>query len=563
MRQSPQTFLFDEAVPIAVGGDLIIDYFAGGGGASHGIERALGRSPDVAINHSPSAIAMHEKNHPRTHHIRACVWSVSARRQLPVGRVKFFWASPDCGHFSKAKGGKPLNKKIRGLAWVVPRVMGQRRPEVSVVENVIEFMDWGPLNKHGKPNKNKKGQHFRKWLRQIRALGAEVEHRILDAADYGAPTHRKRLFVIARLDGLPIVWPEPTHGPGRAHPYRTAAECIDWTIPVPSIFGRTLKDGTPDPLAEATQRRIAEGLKRFVFENQRPFIVSVNHGRDVNRSRDAGLPMPTITSHNGFAVVAPTLVQTGYGERPGQTPRALDIQAPLGTVVACGVKHALVTAWLAKHYTGVVGHLPTRPIGTITTVDHHSVVTACLTKYHGETEGRVRAGQPVDEPLHTIDTAPRFGVVAAHLTKFYGSAKAGQTVERPAPTITATGQHIGLVAAFCVKYYGQGVGQPVSEPLHTIVTKARFGLVTIDIDGQTYALVDIGLRMLTPRELARCQGFDERYQLVGTQAEQVAAVGHSVSPPLAEAIVRSNYPHAVVPVRVGSRRRKPAERTAA
>jgi DNA (cytosine-5)-methyltransferase 1 len=490
-----QTFLFDEAVPRVGPRFIILDYFAGGGGASHGIERALGRSPDIAINHCAHAIAMHTLNHPDTDHVQSNVWEVNARRHLPPGRVGLTWFSPDCTHFSRAKGGKPVSKKIRGLAWIVLRVMGQRRPDVSVIENVAEFRTWGPV-RDGQPVKAKAGQHFRKWIRQIEALGAVVEHRVLDAADYGAPTHRKRLFVIARLDGKSIVWPEPTHGPGRANPYRTAAECIDWSIPCPSIFGRK------KPLAEATMRRIAEGMKRFVFQNPKPFIVQVNHGGDTNRSRAADEPMPTITAKHGFAVIAPTLVQTGYGEREGQKPRALDIEAPLGTVVAGGAKHAVVTAWLAKHYGGVVGHMPDRPIGTVTAVDHHSVVMA-------------------------------------HLTKFYGTST-GQAVDAPAPTITGQGQHVGLVAAFCIKYYGQGTGQPLSEPLHTVVSKARFGLVTIDLDGETYALVDIGLRMLTPRELARCQGFDEGYQLTGTQAEQTARIGNSVSPPMAEAIVRAN-----------------------
>lgn len=496
-----QAYLFDEAVPTNDEGALIFDYFAGGGGASHGIEQALGRSPDVAINHCANAIAMHAVNHPTTTHIKSSVWNINARRQLPTGHVRLFWASPDCKHFSRAKGGKPVSKKIRGLAWIVLRIMGQRRPDVTVVENVAEFQDWGPV-RDGQPIKAKAGQTFRKWVRQMEALGAVVEKRVLNAADYGAPTHRRRLFIIARLDGKPIVWPEPTHGPGREHPYKTAAECIDWSIPCPSIFGRKR------PLAEATMRRIAEGLKRFVFESAKPFIIPVrSHGGGGNGPRSADLPLRTITTtkRGEFAAIVPTLVQTGYGEREGQTPRALDIQAPLGTVVASG-KHALVTAFLAKHYGGVVGHMPDRPIGTITAVDHHSVVTAHLTKFHGDVGGRTRAGQPVDEPIHTIDTAPRYG----------------------------------LVAAFCIKYYGQGTGQALSEPLHTVVSKARFGLVTVTLNGEEYALVDVGLRMLSPKELARCQGFDEDYHLVGTQAEQVARVGNSVSPPIAKAIVAAN-----------------------
>lgn len=253
-------------------------------------------------------------------------------------------------------------------------------------------------------------------------------------------------------------------------------------------------------------RRIAEGLRRFVLTNPRPFIVQVNHGRDLDRSRSLEQPMPTITSHHGFALAVPSFVRIGNGEREGQSPRVEDVQRPLGTIVAQGRKQGLIVAFLAKHYGGVVGHTPDRPLGTVTAVDHHSVV-------------------------------------AVHLTKFFGTST-GAPVDAPAPTITGQGQHVGLVAAFLVKYYGQGTAQSLGEPLHTIVSKARFGLVTVEIDGESYALIDIGLRMLSPRELARCQGFPDSFQLVGTQAEQVARVGNSVSPPLARAVVSALFPEA-------------------
>lgn len=456
-----QTFLFGEAVPELKRGALVFDYFAGAGGASTGIEQALGRSPDVAIDHCPNAVACHKLNHPNTDHYQVDVWDVDPRRHLPPGDVEMAWFSPNCQHFSRAKGGKPVSKKIRGLAWVVVRVARERKPRLIFLENVAEFATWGPLDADGMPVKAKAGQTFRAFVRKLERLGYAVEHRVLNAADYGAPTLRKRLVMIARRDGKPIVWPDATHGPGRAHPYRTAAECIDWTIPVPSIFDR------PRPLADATCKRLADGIMRYVVNAQRPFIVPVKtHG--------------------------------GGGNGPS------DIDAPLRTITASKRgEFALVAVWLAKHYGGVVGHSVERPLGTITTVDHHSVV-------------------------------------ACHLTKFYGTS-VGAGVDAPAPTITGQGQHIGLVAAFLTKYYSSSNnGQTLTEPMHTIVTKDRFGLVTVLIDGETYAIADIGLRMLTPRELARAQGFEDSFQLVGTQTEQVARIGNSVSPPMARAVVAAN-----------------------
>lgn len=447
-----QSYLFAEAVPECTR-PIIIDYFAGGGGVSHGIEQALGRSPDVAINHCAQAIAMHRINHPASEHLCVDVFDVDPVLHIPPGRVKFGWLSPSCTHFAHARGSRPVTKQMRGLAWVGLRLAAKRKPDILFYENVREFLTWGPVRR-GRPVRSKAGQTFRVFVAQLESLGYAVEWRVLDAADYGAPTHRRRLILIARCDGLPIVWPEPTHGPGRAHPYRTAAECVDWSLPSTSIFDRKR------PLADATMRRIAEGLRRFVLENPKPYIVNA-----------------------GTETQAPTLIQTGYGERKGQTPRALDLHQPLGTIVACGVKHALVSAFLAKHYKGVVGHGVDRPIGTITAKDHHSLV-----------EVQLEPGQ---------DKSDR-------------------------------------VAAFITTYYGQSVGQSLREPLATIVTKARFGLVTVDINGETYAVTDIRLRMLSPKELARCQGFDDSYQLIGTQAEQIERIGNSVSPPLVRAIIAAN-----------------------
>lgn len=434
------------------GPGLVVDSFAGGGGASLGIELAIGRSPDIAINHDPEAIAMHAANHPNTKHFCESVWKVDPAEATRGQPVDLMWASPDCKHFSRAKGGKPVNTGIRGLAWVVVRWAKTVRPRVILLENVEEFTTWGPLGDDGRPCPRRQGETFRRWVGHLRRLGYQVETRVLRACDYGAPTSRRRLFLVARCDGAPIVWPAPTHG--HARPYRTAAECINWDAPCPSIFERER------PLAEATCRRIARGLVRYVIESAHPFIVGgAAHG----------------------------LIQTGYGEREGQDPRALDIRRPLGTVVAGGAKHALVSAFLARHYSDrqggwVGGSSLTLPMPTVTTRDHHSVVTA----------------------NHEGARAP-------------------------------------MVRAFLTKYYGTGDGQALDLPLGTVTTKDRFGLVLVD--GVAHEIADIGMRMLTPRELARAQGFPDDYRLdVGgiSKTAQVRMVGNSVCPPVAAALVRAN-----------------------
>lgn len=488
-----QAFLFAEAAPELAKGNLVFDYFAGAGGASTGIEQALGRSPDVAINHCAHAVRVHALNHPSTDHYQVNVWDVDPRRHLPPGKVALAWFSPDCRHFSRAKGGKPVNKKIRGLAWIACRVAEARKPGVIVLENVAEFLTWGPL-RDGLPVKSLAGYTFRRFVRRLQKAGYEVAWRILNAADFGAPTKRMRLILIARSDGQAITWPEPTHGPGRQNPYKTAAECIDWTIPVPSIFGRKR------PLAEATMRRIAAGVRKFVLDCPQPFLIANNTN---NAPCSVDDPLSTITTGNRHFPVVPSLIHCGNGERPGQAPRTKDIQTPLGTVVGAR-KHALVVAFLAKHYTGVVGSPLDRPLGTVTAVDHHALVACCF-------------------------------------TKFYGSCNDGAPLDAPAPTVTGQGQHFGLVAAFLTKFYkGKHNGQSLTEPLHTVVTKDRFGLVVVSINGEDYAIADIGMRMLEPRELARCQGFADSFQLVGTKTDQIARIGNSVPPPLARAVVAAN-----------------------
>jgi DNA (cytosine-5)-methyltransferase 1 len=491
-------------------GGLIVDLFAGGGGASTGIEAATGRPVSVAINHSPTAIAVHRANHPGTKHYTTDIFEVDPVKATGGRPVELLWASPDCSDFSIAKGGKPRSQGIRSLAEVVIQWAELARPRVIFTENVREFTGWGPLDAHGYRIPEREGELFHRWRVRLELLGYEVAWRVLDASEYGAPTRRKRVFIVARCDGQPIAWPEPTHGPGRA-PFRTAAECIDWSLPCPSIFERER------PLAEKTLQRIAAGIRKFVLESSRPFVLKVNHGGGPERgSRVESLdsPLSTVTAaRRGHALVAPTLIQTSYGERPGQRPRYLDLHEPLGTVVAGGTKHALVTAFLAKHFGDpgrtsgggrVVGQELVAPVGTITARDHHSLVTSTLVKLRGEC--------------------------------------AGASLDAPAPTITAGGTHLAEVRAFLAAYYGGDSGQGLDEPLRTVVTRDRFGLVVVD--GIEHAITDIGMRMLEPHELLRAQfgRFAEGYDLshAKTKSAQVRLIGNSVCPEVAEALVRAN-----------------------
>lgn len=472
--------------------ELIVDNFAGGGGASEGIRIATGREPDFAINHDPEAIAMHARNHPSTTHVCGDVFDVRPR-ELVAGRpVGLAWFSPDCTFHSKARGGKPFRdpkeaRGRRGLAWVVVRWAREVKPRVILLENVEEFKDWGPLGDDGRPCTERRGLTFRRWVGSLRSAGYAVEWRELRACDFGAPTTRKRLFVIARCDGAPIVWPEPTHGPGR-RPFRTAAECIEWTMPCPSIFARHR------PLADKTMARIARGVRRFVLESGRPFIVPTAHGGDL---RVAGIDGPIRTicaSRRGdHALVAPTLIHTGNGERQEQAPRVYDIETPLGTIVATGQKHALVSGFLAKHNGG-----------------------------HEAT------GSSLSEPMHTLTTKDNKGLAVAHLA--HHQQREARTAE---------------VRAFLMKYYGTAIGQDAQPPLGTVTTRDRFGVVIVD--GVHHEIADIGLRMLAPRELFRAQGFGDHYVIDSTvdgatltKTAQIRMVGNSVSPPIAAALVRAN-----------------------
>ncbi|OTG64360.1 DNA cytosine methyltransferase [Acinetobacter sp. ANC 4470] len=467
--------------------ELIIDNFAGGGGTSTGLEQAFNRTVDVAINHDAKALAMHRINHPETKHYCESVWDIDpieVTGNQPVGLV---WLSPDCKHFSKAKGSKPVEKKIRGLAWVALRWAAKVRPRVIMLENVEEFKTWGDLGADGKPCPKQKGRTFNSFVNALKRQGYAVDYRELRACDYGSPTIRKRFFLIARRDGLSIKWPEPTHAhpdsiqvqKGNLKPWRTAAECIDWSLDCPSIFTRKR------PLATATLERIAGGLKKFVFNNQKPFVVNS---------------------------IAPVLTECANASNK----RSMPIDEPLRTICAQtkGGHHALISAFLAKNYTGVIGSGLREPVHTITAKDHNSLVVSHLSKMKN---GCI--GQDLDDPMHTLTTVNQFAEVRAFLTAFYGNEKDGNSVD---------------------------------EPLRTIPTRDRFGLVTIG--QQDYEIADIGFRMLQPVELFKAQGFPENYifthgtnehgqQITLTKTEQTRMVGNSVCPQLARALVEANFKH--------------------
>lgn len=448
-----------------INGELIVDNFAGGGGASTGIEDATGCCVDIAINHDPEAIKMHKANHPYTEHYCEDVWQVDPVKACKGHPVGMAWFSPDCKHFSKAKGGKPKDKFIRGLAWVACRWAGLVRPRVIMLENVEEFKTWGPLNRGHHPIKSKQGKTFEKFVQQLMDLGYEVQFKELVAADYGAPTMRKRFFMIARCDGKPIVWPKPTHGPadsaevkaGLIKPYVGAYTQLDFSLPCPSIFDTSeeikKKYGirAVRPLARKTMDRIARGVKKFVLDNPDPFVIE-------DESEDIKMPI--------------------------------------------------------------------------------------LIQYHSETTKDEVRGQGIENPIMTVDSSNRYGLVTSFISKFYKSGT-GQDIREPLHTITAGDGHFGEVRAFLTKYYGSGTGQDIKEPLDTITAQDRFGLVTIY--GTEYQIVDIGLRMLEPKELYGCQGFPEDYIIdrdcegkVYPRAEQVKRCGNAVCPPIPTALVRAN-----------------------
>lgn len=591
--------------------ELIVDNFAGGGGASLGIERGAGRAVDISINHDASAVEMHRLNHPATRHFCEDVWEVNPLKVTRGRPVGIAWFSPDCKHFSRAKGGKPVEKRIRGLAWIVIRWAKIVKPRIIFLENVREFEDWGPLAADNRPCPIRKGTTFKRWKSCLKSCGYVVETKVLNAADYGAPTHRRRLFLIARRDGEPIVWPKATHGPGTRRKYRTAAECIDWNLPCHSIFltreeGRAV--GVNRPLADKTMRRIAMGLKRYVIDNPKPFIVNVQHGGDHFRGQPADIPLSTISAKHGYglvtpfvagvggragqspatggdapigtvtakndrAIVAPILVSR-YGEGPGQQTRGQNVGEPIRTVTPANNTGVLIAPHLVEVQNGSsIGHRSIdrpshtitanpkgggmamaapilvgvggpgysakpadadQPIGTVMTENHRALAAAFIAKHYGGV-----VGHEVTRPIGTVTAVDHHSVAASTLIHMNHGAKTASGVDEPMRTVTAGGLHAAEVRAFLIKYFGCGCGQKCSEPMHTVTSRDRFGLVTVE--GQDYQIVDIGLRMLTPRELARAQGFPDSYILTGTKSSQVAKIGNSVCPVMAEALVRANY----------------------
>lgn len=608
--------------------EIIVDNFAGGGGASTGIEMAIGRSVDIAINHDPNAVAMHTTNHPDTLHYCESVYEVRPKVATAGRPVALAWFSPDCRHFSKAKGAKPVEKAIRGLAWIVIRWALDVGPRVMMLENVEEFKTWGPLlEAEMRPDPNRVGETFQAfvgmlttgipanhpalaecceflnisldseeatWL--VNGLGYTVEYRELRACDYGAPTIRKRFFMVMRRDGQPIVWPEATHGApkspavqaGKLAQWRRAAECIDWSIPAPSIFGRK------KPLAENTLRRIARGIQRFVIDSAEPFIVKCNHTTtkgqyDCFRGQSMTGPLQTITKTHGFAVAVPHLtkfrtgatgqpvtepvptVTAGTSKRPGGNGHALGIveaglvpflagnggseyQAkprPLDKPAHTILKESrccVVAPVIARQFGASVGHRANEPNGTITAGGggKSQLVSAFLAKHYGG--NYTGPGVGLDEPAHSVTTVDHHAVVASHLVKLRGTCRDGQRADEPMPTVTAGGQHVGEVkTTLAVEDYDEERAQQVLAFLKEYCGPDSTGLV--DIDGVTYRIVDIGMRMLQPRELYRAQGFPEWYIIDRdyrgvkyAKNKQVARCGNAVPPPFAEALVRANLP---------------------
>lgn len=556
-----------------INGELTVDNFAGGGGASTGIEMATGYSVDIAINHDPEAIRMHQTNHPSTKHYCTSVWDVDPVKACNGHPVALAWFSPDCKHFSKAKGGKPKDKNIRGLAWVSLRWAALVRPRMIILENVEEFQTWGPLNRRKHPIKSKKGETFRKFIRQLEDLGYKVEYRVLVAADYGAPTMRKRLFVEARCDGKPIVWPEPTHGPadsekvkaGLLKPYVGAWTQIDFSLPCPSIFDTAEeireKYGirAVRPLAPKTMERIARGLKKFVLDSTEPFIVQVNHtGAKSDYTNSMNEPLRIITSKNGFRIV--DALMTPYIMCNNENNNGASIESPLPTITTANRNYVMAPTLIQYHSETsekeTRGQQVTEPVMTVDGSNRYGLVTSFLHKYYDG--GYKGAGDSLDNPLPTVTSHDHNSMCAVSLIQINNHCD-GRDIKEPIPTITAGDGHFGEVRAFLIKYYGQGTGQDIKAPLDTVTAQDRFGLVTVD--GVDYQIVDIGLRMLEPKELYGCQGFPDDYIIDHDYAgnsysrtEQVKRCGNAVCPPIPAALVRANLPELCVAERTPNMR---------
>lgn len=570
--------------------EITVDNFAGGGGASTGIELATGRPVNIAVNHDPAAVAMHRKNHRYTEHFCESVWEIDPKKVCRGRPVGLAWFSPDCKHFSRAKGGKPVEKKIRGLAWIALRWAGTVRPRVIILENVEEFQTWGPLRR-GKPVKSKQGQTFEKWKAQLVALGYRIEHRMQRMCDHGAPTIRNRFFLIARCDNQPIVWPQPTHGDptseavrsGKLLPWRTAAECIDFTLPCKSIFGRK------KPLADNTMKRIARGTDKLVLRNPQPFIVQVNHGGGF-RGQSIDEPIQTITAKNGYGVAdpkmtpyvmynngnnipsgmdtsvhtvttengcfltAPVMVPIGYGERKGQQPRINSVHEPISTIVSSGKQYLVAPSLIQYHSetssAEVRGQTLNRPLLTIDTSPRYALVAAHLAEWYGN----ARDGLNLNEPLHTITTKDREAIVESHLCVLRNNMGC-KNMREPLPTVTTSAGHFAEVRTYMVK--AEAGADLKKWPLvrdmlneHCGYALAEDDVLIIEIKGTGYFISDIGLRMLKAKELFRAQGFPPDYIIDFNdekgrpypEAAKVARCGNSVCPVIAAALVRANLP---------------------
>lgn len=542
--------------------EIVVDNFAGGGGASTGIEIAIGRSVDIAINHDPAAIAMHRANHPTTEHYTEDVWKVDPVEACAGRPVALAWFSPDCKHHSKAKGGKPVSKKIRGLAWVAVKWAKAVKPRVIMLENVEEFQDWGRLDEKNRPDPRYKGETFRRFVGQLEKLGYHVEYRLLRACDYGAPTIRKRFFLIARCDGQKIVWPEPTHAApdsievqmGSKKPWVPVSEVLDFSLPCPSIFASSEEImeqygiRAVRPLSENTMKRIARGLMKFVVNNPKPFIVSIGQTGFAGDGRQHSIdePLRTVVSKAEHCVCAPVLM------RNNENAVGSDAREPIGTITTGG-HHMLIAPSMIQYHSeqseDVRGQTIDKPILTVDSSNRYGLVEPFLIQTgYGEREGQKPRVLDMDKPLGTVVAqSNKFAMAAAFVTQFNNNCD-GQAVDAPLNTVTAKTNHFGEVNAFLVKYYGSGDNAVSCEmPAPTITAKDRMGLVTVH--GEDYKIVDIGLRMLTPRELFDAQGFPPDY-IIDVDAdgkpypksEQVARCGNAVCPPIPTALVRANLP---------------------
>ena len=602
-------------------GEIIVDNFAGGGGASTGIEIATGRLVALAINHDPAAILMHKTNHPYTEHFQASVWDIDPVAVCRGRRVGLAWFSPDCKHFSKAKGAALVDRKIRGLAWITLRWAAKVRPRVIILENVEEFQTWGPVRK-GKPVKKLAGTTFRKFIAQLKALGYDVEYRELIAADYGAPTSRKRFYLVARCDGKPIVWPKPTHsktGADGLPKWRSAAEIIDWSLPCPSVFASKAEImdryglKAVRPLAKNTMRRIIRGVDKFTIRSGKPFIVQQkfqNAAQDIekplttvtavgahelckpllapvtvtNTSNSVGAtvgePVHTVTTAGNQMLVTPSLVSIG---QTGGGDRIRDLREPVPTTVS-KQEACLVAPSLIQYHTEQTENVRASglgaPINTVDASNRYGLTCASLVEYY-------TGGRPldVDAPMHTVTSHDREAVVAAHIAKYYGGV-VGEKVEDPLPTVTAIDHNV-VCAAHVVKFKGDNLGHGMDEPMQTVTTSAgEFALckahlakmhggdnlgywpeirallnefcgytlaeddvLLLEISGGLYYIADIGLRMLSPRELYNAMGFPPDYIIDRDyegheykKSAQVARCGNAVCPPVASALVRANLP---------------------